>query len=751
MSVVLDGVDQYLRRSSISLIGEPLTISAWIKLDNITALHPIFAHDDGTADSFLLEARGTIASDPIAAMTHHLGGSWEVADTVTGYTAGIWIHVAAVFTSAILHAAYINGGSKGTDTGAESPTWVGATGYFVVGSYGALSTFAAGKIAEIAVWDAALSEAQLAQLAGGATPTTIQSGDLQAYWPLLDDAVDVVGSYDLTAYNSPIYSSDHPSAGAGISAPVDKTFSKKYVAAGNNEFWYESAADTMSELAAANGTIDTNKPLIMFEAFEKVFVVNGTNLKVADFGNTKIATANVGSHPPDFHTILTGLTSGAKMVVDYITALSSACTIYGKRITSATFSTGETVTGTDDDSNAISFAMTAANEVAPPHWYDWTVYGNSTTYGAMPVQATTGCLWRGRPTLSSDKDYPHQWYQARQRNPWDWNYVANDAQSPIAGGNADAGEVGDIVVAVISYNRDYLIYGCASSLWVLAGDAAEGGSLYEFESKAGILGAQAWCWDKNENLYFLTTTGILKIPKGFGPGENLTEQIYPDFIKDLAYDVSLHRITMGYDRLKDGIQISKTTLADGTNSCWWYDLKVDGLFPDTYPEECGAFSMFHYEAVDPDYRKLLFGCNDGYIRFADDDAEDDDIGGSDEAVDSYITFGPLKLGGEGKEGILSSLLGIPTGGLSGGSEADSNDLAYKVWTGQTAEIVTEKLIANTNPNIAGTITATQNIRGKKKSQTARGMFAGIRVGNSTATETWGLEKLLINIKQSGRL
>jgi len=90
------------------------------------------------------------------------------------------------------------------------------------------------------------------------------------------------------------------------------------------------AAGTMVELVAARDDIDTTKALWAFELYGKVFVVNGTNRKVADFINVKITTTDVGAHPPDFQTVLTGGTSGAKMIVDYITSLSGAATIYGR-------------------------------------------------------------------------------------------------------------------------------------------------------------------------------------------------------------------------------------------------------------------------------------------------------------------------------------------------------------------------------------------------------------------------------------
>ena len=532
--------------------------------------------------------------------------------------------------------------------------------------------------------------------------------------------------------------------------PVDKTFSRQLVAVGNDELWYESSAGTMGELAAANGDIDCTAPLQVFELLEKVFIVNGTNLKVADFGNTKIATASLGANPPDFNTVLTG-GSGAKMVVDYITALTGATTIYGKRTTATTFTSGDTITGTDDDGNAISFTCTAAVEVAPPHWYDWTVYGNSSTYGVMPVQANEGCNWRGRACLTGDVDYPHQWYLSRQKNPWDWNYVSDDAQSPVAGNDADAGEVGDIMVVMIPYKDDIMIDACANQLWYHAGDPADSGVIAELDLTTGILGARAWCWDNSENLYILGTTGILKIPAGFEQPANLTAVSWPNFIKDLAYNPATHRIVMAYDRQRDGLRISRTTIADGTNTGWWYDFKTEGLFPESYPTQCGPYCMFHYESTNPTYTGLLEGDHDGYIREHLDAAVDDDIGATDEAIDSYYTVGPIRIGEETKEGMFTSLLGVPAGGKTAGTLTNSSAVSWKLWTAETSDELVEKLLANTTPKITGTFAALGTIRGARKRREVRGMYAGIRLGNDTAAETWSLERLQMNYRKGGRL
>ena len=531
---------------------------------------------------------------------------------------------------------------------------------------------------------------------------------------------------------------------------------KRNVSISNDELWYEDldvASGEMTELVAANGGIDTSEPLSMFEMYGKVFICNGTNKKVADFTNIKLTTDDLGANPPDFQTVLIGGTSEAAMVVDYITSLDddAACILYGRRTTVATFVDTETVEGKDNDGNDISFVLTA-NEVMPPHWYDWTPFGNDDTYGEMPDQVYLGCNWGGSAMISGDRDYPHQWYKARQGNPWDWNYVSNDAASPIAGGNSkQAGQIGDVVKAVIPYDKDYFIFGCANSLYYCVGNPSQGGSILVLDATSGILSKDSWCFDRQGDLYILTTSGLLKIPRGFGGIVNLTEETYPDFIKDLAYNYDSHTLCMGFDRKQNGIKIAKTTTASGVNACWWFDIQVNGLFYDVYPEEAAPHCFFDYESHDPDFSGLLSGCHDGYIRIDDDDATDDDIGGeTDELIDSYVTFGPLPLSEGNSEGKIGSIVGVTTGGLSGGTRADSNNVTFKVWTGASADEVVEKLKANSTPEIGGIISAPGRGRGGYNRKSVRGMYGGIRVGNDTLSQTWGLEKLIIEGKKTGR-
>lgn len=554
---------------------------------------------------------------------------------------------------------------------------------------------------------------------------------------------------------------------------------KRLVAAGNDDIWYEDidvAVGTMVELDTSGGAIDTSDNLNMFELLQKVFIVNGANLKVADFINTKI-TVTAMTSPPAHGDILTQDQTGGKyayMIVDFVNTAKTL--IYGY----AYYAGGATtfLTTIDISSNNVTATMQANGEAAgdpipnaqitavtaKPHWYDWTNYpdvvltsdSSTKTYGSLPNKAYLGCNYRGRPVLSGDPEHPHQWNMGRQLHPFDFAYVANDAQSPVAGGNADAGEIGDVIRALIPYKDDYLIFGCATTMWYLAGDAAEGGSINELDLTVGIFGANSWCFDGKGFLYFFGTNGIYKttIP---GTPECVSEIRLPKLIKDEAIDPSTHRITMVFDRTRVGILVCITKLSDGSNSNYWYDLQTGGFFPESYENECGAYSSLFYGANDPDYRDLLVGCKDGYIRKFNDSLKSDNdsadaAGVGTIAIDSYVGFGPLQISEDPRyQGKITGLDLITAGGASGGSESDSSDVTCKIFTAKSAEEIVEKLYVGTTPNASKVLKAPGRQHGATMKRKIRGVYAGIELRNSTAAQSWGFEQLLVTAKPAGKV
>lgn len=535
----------------------------------------------------------------------------------------------------------------------------------------------------------------------------------------------------------------------GSSTPAsDKVYTRRLIGIGNSEVWYESTPGTMAELAAANLAINTVNPLTAVEAFEKIFIANETSLKVADFANVKITTANVGANPPDFGTVLAGATSLAEMVVDYVTTLAGASVIYGKRTTTATFQNAEVVSGTDDDANAISFSTSAA-EVSGPHWYDWTPFGASSSFGTMPSFAYLVALYRGRLVLSGHKNYPHMWYMSKVANPFNWLYAEDTRLTAVAGNNIDAGEIGDIVRALIPYGDDFLIFGCANSIHLLDGDPASGGSIDELSVTTGIYSFTSWCKDDAGNLYFLGRDGVYKMEGGRARPANISKSTIPKLIQDWALDSDLHRVVMTYDVERRGLLILKTTLADGTCSGYFYSLETDGFYPITLDVTNGVLCAYDYNSDTPAQRTLLLGSYDGYIREFLDSAKNDDVGGSDAAISSY--FGMVENLSEDadKEGLLTSLTVELAGGRAGGDFGDTDGCTYEFHRADDAESVLEDMRDGATAITTGTLSGTG--RKNRLRKRLRAAWLGLKFYNSTASETFGINRIFGMVKKVGRI
>jgi len=530
---------------------------------------------------------------------------------------------------------------------------------------------------------------------------------------------------------------------------TDKIAYKRMVAVGNNELFYEdrTVAGDMVELAGA--AVDTTDQLSMFEAYQKAIIVNGATLKVADFINTKLTVAALDTAPTR-GSVVTQAGSDAEMIVDFVnTGLTE---IYGYTISGTFVTTVANTLSGGGMSPEDEVPTDVAQAVTTPHWYDYTVYPGGAT-GAMPAQAYLGCLYRGRVVLSGNPLYPFQWYMSRQANPFDYLYAAGDAQSPVAGGNSDAGEIGDIIRCLIPYRDDYLIFGCANSIWVLRGDPAAGGSLDEVDLTVGIYGAKSWCFDGDGNLFFWGSGGIYQMDKEFGGVKNITEISLPKLIEDSAADPASHRITMCYDRLRYGIWIFVTKISDGVNTGYFLSLSepTQGLFPISLPVQCSVYSTMYYDSNDKTLHGMLMGCKDGYIRIFKDSVKNDNIGGeSTKEIDAYVVYPIIKLSDEeDTEGKLISLTIELAGGTTDSAHSDMEAVSYDVHVGDDAETLIEAIKNGDDPLVTGTLTGTG--RQERIRERMRGAYLAIKMYNATASQTFVINKISGVIAPAGRI
>lgn len=200
MSYDFDGSGSANLNVATPITALPFTIACWYKVEADGAGHALLSVGNATDSEMMrLSAQTDIAGDPVRIRAANSGGTNADTSTSTSVTQNTWEHACAVISSTTVRSVYRNGGGKASSS-SNSRNITAATRLAIGAAYqaGSYSADTEGKIAHVAVWNIALSDAEVALLAGGDNPLTVQSGNLVAYWPLTADLVDVVGALTLT-------------------------------------------------------------------------------------------------------------------------------------------------------------------------------------------------------------------------------------------------------------------------------------------------------------------------------------------------------------------------------------------------------------------------------------------------------------------------------------------------------------------------------------------------------------------------
>lgn len=168
--------------ASIDITGTELTISAWLKVTASAVSRFICSKETESS------ANGQYALY-VGATTEKL--QFRISDNVPNadavasaniVPAGVWCHVCGRKTSGLL-GVFINGILDAQVASAKSIA--NSANSFILGNRQANNTPYLGLMAEVAVWNAALSDAEVAALAKGMSPYHFRRNNLRHYSSLL--------------------------------------------------------------------------------------------------------------------------------------------------------------------------------------------------------------------------------------------------------------------------------------------------------------------------------------------------------------------------------------------------------------------------------------------------------------------------------------------------------------------------------------------------------------------------------------
>jgi hypothetical protein len=394
--------------------------------------------------------------------------------------------------------------------------------------------------------------------------------------------------------------------------------------------------------------------------------------------------------------------------------------------------------------------ITPSAVTAPPHWLPWTTLPG---YEGLPEGGSNiGALCFGRLFLN-DMWHPNQWYTSRVGGTQpedestidstrDWLVGQDDIGSPVSSQNSKAGLVGDAITTMVSYKDDFLLFGCATSIWVLRGDPSQS-ALTRLTDSTGIFSQSAWCWDDKNNLYFVGTDGIYRLSAdaiiNSLPPTNLTKAKLPKLVTGMALNRRTDTVTLGFDKDRYGIMFSATQNDGAWNNSFWLSLITDGVFPQTFASGQAPMGMMFFDSYKPEERGLLMGGSDGYIRKFDPTAKSDD---SSNTIESFAFIGPILNSDDLSKDTRVNDMDISLG-------ADSDPTTVTMYSScYTAERLIHGILAGEKEFLrASKVFSTSARHPSMKNDTARRVVA-FKLGSNTAGKAWYIENF--NVVPKGK-
>lgn len=197
---------QYLTGSTPPVTDTPYTVSAWYypildatNFQNIVSMGDI----DTAVDYVTLIFHSGLANDPLRWTMRDVGGTTDINFGTS--TLNAWNHGVGIAASDTSRYLWVNGSKSSESTVSRNPN---AFDTIRIAAYATGGGFTGkefdGRIAEVGVWNVALTDDEVGMLYAGFSPLFVRPQSLVFYLPLIrDNDNDLVGGINLSATNTP--------------------------------------------------------------------------------------------------------------------------------------------------------------------------------------------------------------------------------------------------------------------------------------------------------------------------------------------------------------------------------------------------------------------------------------------------------------------------------------------------------------------------------------------------------------------
>ena len=188
---------QYL--SATNPVGAaPLTMAVWQKSSTTGINRALVSLNQNSGTN-----RFVLYFDVINTLRFFVNSSAGFAQASGGsHSVGVWQHCCAVEAATNSRIVYLNGTAGTTETTTRTPASINAINIGTDRNNNTNTSIFNGEMAEVGVWSAALTAAEVASLAKGMTCDKVRPQSLVFYAPLVRDLQDVRGGLTITNNNT---------------------------------------------------------------------------------------------------------------------------------------------------------------------------------------------------------------------------------------------------------------------------------------------------------------------------------------------------------------------------------------------------------------------------------------------------------------------------------------------------------------------------------------------------------------------
>jgi hypothetical protein len=193
MAYNFNGTNQYLSRSAVTVATPPFTFAARFRCGSETNDQAIIAQmqvGNSNPDRIQLAAAGDLAGDPVVCFAGDQSLSGR-ASSSTAFVTNTWDHGCAVVAGAASRIVYRDGGSPGSNEVSITLDQLNSTQIGGRISNATPQLFFSGGLAEIAIWNAALTADEAKSLAKGFKPSRVRPQSLVLYMPAVRSIADI--------------------------------------------------------------------------------------------------------------------------------------------------------------------------------------------------------------------------------------------------------------------------------------------------------------------------------------------------------------------------------------------------------------------------------------------------------------------------------------------------------------------------------------------------------------------------------